>query len=455
MGHRVVKTDVPGDDGRIPAQVVIPSLVGASPIVGWWSRTFASLSNRNYRLFFIGQGISLVGTWMRMTAQGWLVYQLTGSKFLLGVVTTLGLAPLFLFSTIAGVVADRLPKRRLLIAAQSFMMIVFFGVAALVQFQLIEVWHLMLAATLIGTAFAVDLPTRQAFYIELVGRRDLLNAIALNSAAFNAARIVGPAVAGLIMATLGIAAWFLADGLSVVAVIASLMVLRIDHVPRADREGSRWQELLEGFRYVITTRRVRILLSLLAVTGIFGWAYVALIPAFARDVLGLAEAGYGALLSANGVGALAGALFVAGKGERRDSRRQVFGGLWLFCIAITLFALMRQPVLAGLFLCISGFGLIAFLSTSNTLIQLAVPDHLRGRVMGVWGLVFGGSLPIGSLLLGAFAERAGVVLAIVLGALVCLAFSVGVFLRLPPRPPDEAGEVQAAASGQPPAARAG
>lgn len=441
---------------RIPAQVVIPSQVGASPVTGWWSRTFASLSNRNYRLFFIGQGISLVGTWMRMTAQGWLVYQMTGSKFLLGVVTTLGLAPLFLFSTVAGVVADRMPKRKLLIAAQTCMMIVSFWVAALVHLGLIEVWHIMTAATLIGTAFAVDLPTRQAYYIELVGRRDLLNAIALNSAAFNAARIVGPAIAGLIMATLGIAACFLADGLSFVAVIASLLVIRVDQSPRVGAEASRWQELLEGFRYVATTRRVRILLSLLAVTGIFGWAYVALIPAFARDLLGLSEAGYGALLSANGVGALAGALFVAGKGEQRDGRRQVFGGLWLFCVAIILFAFMRHPVAAGAFLCISGFGLIAFLSTSNTLIQLAVPDHLRGRVMGVWGLVFGGSLPIGSLMLGALAERAGLVLAIVAGATICLLFSVTVFLRLPPRPPATAmaGEVEANGSGQPPAARA-
>lgn len=433
----MTKGESAGDE-RIPAQVVIPSQFGASPIVGWWGRTFASLSNRNYRLFFIGQGISLVGTWMRMTAQGWLVYQLTGSKFLLGAVTTLGLAPLFLFSTVAGVVADRLPKRKLLIAAQTCMMIVSFWVAALVHLGLIEVWHLMLAATLIGTAFAVDLPTRQAYYIELVGRRDLLNAIALNSAAFNAARIVGPAVAGLIMATVGIAACFLADSLSFVAVIASLLVIRVDRAAHTDPEGSRWQDLLEGFRYVVSTRRVRILLSLLGVTGIFGWAYVALIPAFARDLLGLSEAGYGALLSANGVGALAGALFVAGRGEHRDSRRQVFGGLWLFCVAIILFALMHHPVPAGIFLCISGFGLIAFLSTSNTLIQLAVPDHLRGRVMGVWGLVFGGSLPIGSLMLGALAERVGLVIAMVSGALVCLAFSVGVFLSLPPRPP--AGE---------------
>lgn len=405
---------------QIPPQVVIPTHAGASPIGGWTRRTFASLRIRDYRLFFMGQLISLVGTWMRMTAQGWLVYDLTGSKFLLGAVTGLGLLPLFLFSTIAGALADRVSKRKLLIGAQSAMMLASLTIAILVATDLVRVWHLMVGSAIIGTAFAIDLPTRQSYYIQLVGRKDLLNAIALNSAAFNAARIVGPALAALLIARVGIAACYFADSLSFIAVVASLVLIR-DQTP--EPESAHQSPLLllrEGFRYVRETHRVRILLSLLAWTGIFGWSYVALLPAFAQDVLHLDASGYGALLAANGVGALSAALFVASRGEDRNPRYQVFGGLWLFSVSIILFALMRNALLAGFFLGLAGGGMITFLSTSNSLIQLTVPDRLRGRVMGVWGLVFGGSLPLGSFLSGALADKLGVDVTIVAGSVVCL-----------------------------------
>jgi MFS family permease len=407
---------------------------------------------RNYRIFFFGQGISLVGTWMRMTAQGWLVYDLTGSKLLLGTVTALGLLPLFVFSSLAGTLADRFPKRRLLIIAQSSMMVVSLSVALLVASGHIRVWHLMTSALLIGIAFAVDLPTRQSFYIQLVGRRDLLNAIALNSAAFNAARIVGPALGGVIMATFGVAACFYADSASFLAVIGSLLMLRY-HEPAPDpKRLSNWQMLKQGFAYVRATHAVRILLFLLAATCVFGWSYVALIPAYARDVLGLKEVGYGALLAANGAGALVGALYVAGRGDRRRPRRQVFGGLWLFSVALAAFALVHQPWLSGVTLALSGAGLITFLSTANTQIQLIVPDALRGRVMGVWGLVFGGGLPLGSFLLGALAQKLGVPAALALGAAACLVVSVVVFLNLPahplrPAPPAESGAADLAQTG--------
>jgi len=406
---------------------------GALVLPGWFRRTFSALRYRNYRLFFIGQGISLIGTWVRMTAQGWLVYQLTGSKLLLGTVTALGLAPLVIFSTLAGAIADRVSKRKLLMAAQAAMMTVSLIVAALIYLDVIRVWHVMVAATLTGVAFAFDLPARQSFYIEMVGRKDLLNAIALNSALFNSARIVGPAVAGVTMATVGIATCFLLDGLSYVAVLIGLAMIHVPGVVRTTPKRSHLQDLLEGFRYVVRTRRVRIILTLLGTTGIFGWAYVALMPAFAQDILHLKEAGYGALLSANGVGALIGALLVASRGEKRDDRRQVFWGLWFFSGTLLLFAFMRWPIGAGILLALSGIGLITFISTSNTLIQLSVPDELRGRVMGVWGLVFGGSLPLGSFLLGALAQGFGVVSALAFGASVCLVASILIFLRLPPR----------------------
>ena len=395
---------------------------------------FASLAIRPYRIFFIGQGTSLVGTWMRTTAQGWLVYDLTGSKLLLGTVSALGLLPLFFLSSVAGAMADRWPKRKLLLWAQTSMMVVSFTVALLVASDRIQVWHIMVAATLIGTAFAVDLPTRQSFFITLVGRKDLLNAIALNSAAFNAARIIGPAVAGLIMATFGLAACFYADAASFLAVIASLLLLRVQEAPPTNPPGSHMQMLREGFAYVRATRSVRTLLFLLGVVCVFGWSYVALIPAYARDVLDVREAGYGGLLAAHGIGALAGALFVASRGEKRRTRTQVFGGLWLFSLSLGVFALAGWPLLAGAALSFSGAGLIMFVSTANTQIQWTVPDELRGRVMGVWGLVFGGGLPLGSVTLGALAEKFGVRAALFVGACVCLVMSVVVFLRLPPKP---------------------
>lgn len=422
-----------------PATQSGPASVGGN----LWQRMFASLAIREYRIFFMGQGVSLVGTWMRMTAQGWLVYDLTGSKLLLGTVSALSLLPLFFLSSVAGALADRMPKRRLLLWAQTAMMLVSFTVAVLVATDQVRVWHLMLAASLIGTAFAVDLPTRQSFYITLVGRRDLLNAIALNSAAFNAARIVGPAAAGIIMATFGLAACFYADAASFLAVIASLWVLRVAEPPPSS-SPSHWQMLREGFTYVRDSRSVRTLLFLLAVVCVFGWSYVALVPAYARDVLGLREAGYGALLSAHGVGALAGALYVASRGDRRRTRAQVFGGLWLFSLTLGLFALGLWPALSFVSLALSGAGLIVFISTANTQIQWTVPDALRGRVMGVWGLVFGGGLPLGSITLGALAEEFGVRAALGLGACVCLVVSVAVYLRMPPRPqPVAQGEAAA------------
>lgn len=416
----------PATDHREPST---PSRAAAS----LWHRMFASLAIPQYRIFFIGQGISLVGTWMRMTAQGWLVYDLTGSKLMLGTVSALGLLPLFFLSSVAGTLADRLPKRRLLLWAQSAMMLVSFSVAILVATGEIRVWHLMVSSTLIGTAFAVDLPTRQSFYMTLVGRKDLLNAIALNSAAFNAARIIGPAIAGLIMASLGLAACFYADAASFIAVIGSLLLLRVKESPQTGPGSSHVQMLQEGFAYVRSTRSVRTLLFLLAVVCVFGWSYVALIPAYARDVLNLQEAGYGGLLAAHGAGALAGALFVASRGENRRTRAQVFGGLWLFSLALGVFALARWPLMATAALSFSGAGLIVFISTANTQIQWTVPDALRGRVMGVWGLVFGGGLPLGSVTLGALAEMWGVRGALALGACVCLIVSVAVFLRMPPR----------------------
>lgn len=410
----------------------------------WRRRTFASFAVPNYRWFFFGQGTSLVGSWMRATAQGWLVYSLTGSRLDLGTVAALSQVPLFL-SPVAGAFADRMDKRRLLMALASFCMVLSLTLAALVGSGEVRVGHVMLIACLAGCEMAVELPARQSYVVEMVGREHLLNAIALNSAMFNTARMIGPALAGLLMwafggrtpeaAMRGIALCFLVDGCSYSAVIFALTRIRTD--PRAEppADGGWRERLLAGFAYVRGDRRARLLLTLLAICILFGWSYVAVLPAFAKDVLGLGERGFGLLLSANGVGAAAGALWVAGRREaasRALLRRRVFGSLMLFGTMVVVFSRMTEPVLAGACLALAGFGAISFVSTSNTLIQLAVPDHLRGRVMGIWALVFGGSMPLGSWMVGALAQATDTPLAIGVSGAACLLFSGIVWLRLPP-----------------------
>ncbi len=427
-----------------------PPLGEAPPAGAWHSRTFASFSVANYRWFFVGQGTSFVGSWVRAAAQGWLVHILTGSPAALGTVAALSQLPLVL-SPLAGAVADRLDKRRLLAGLAAFAMGLSLALAALAWTGEVRVWHVMVVAALAGVEMAFEIPVRQSYVVEMVGKGHLHNAIALNSAMFNAARMVGPAAAGILMGLLspggpgrlasgeqvlrGIALCFLVDGLSFLAVIFALG--RIRSLP-TEKEGEQdaWRgRLMAGFRYVRGDRRARVLLLLLGICTAFGWAYLALMPAFASDVLHLEERGYGFLMSANGVGAALGALWVAGHaeaGDRRTIRRRVFGSLGLFATMVIVFSRMTHPVAAGAALALAGFGAVSFVSTSNTLIQVAVPNHLRGRVMGIWALVFGGSMPVGSWLIGHVAEATDTPLAITLSGAACLLLSGLVWLRLPP-----------------------
>ena len=287
-----------------------------------WRQTFAALKHRNFRLFFFGQLISLTGTWMQNTAQSWLVYQLTGSKLLLGIVAAVGSAPMLLFSLWGGSVADRHPKRVVLLWTQSAMMVLAFIFAGLVQTKLVQPWHILLLAALGGVAMAFDMPARQAFMMEMTSREDLMNALSLNSSIVNGARVVGPAVAGLLIAQAGLGACFTLNGLSFLAVLAGLEMMRLPKfVPPAQPE-SNWQMSLDGFAYVARHRRVRTLLLLFSIVGVFGWSYSVLMPAFASDVLRVGSREFGMLLSANGVGALFGALTVATYGDGLP------GGCW-------------------------------------------------------------------------------------------------------------------------------
>lgn len=381
--------------------------------------TFRALRHRNYRLFFYGQLVSLVGTWMQQTAMSWLVYQLTGSEFLLGAVAAAGSAPMMLFSMWGGSLADRHPKRSILVATQTAQMLLAFAIAVAVWASAAPPWLIVVIAAINGVAMGFDMPARQAFIVEMTSREDLLNAVSLNSSIVNGARVLGPALAGLLIGSLGAAWCFLLNGVSFMAVIVGLLLMRLPaHVPATVITSAR-AHALGGIYYVMRHARVRTILALFGTVGIFGWSYGVLMPAFARDQLQLGAHGYGALMSANGVGALLGALAVATLGHVYPPRNVALGGVWLFAAMLLALAFDRNFFLALAILMASGFGMMLFFSTSSTVLQTIVPDDMRGRVMGVWALVFGAMVPLGSLEAGTLAHWFGTPAAIAIGAVVC------------------------------------
>jgi MFS family permease len=382
-----------------------------------WRRIFSALRHKNFRLFFYGQLISLIGTWMDKAAEPWLVYKLTGSKILLGVITAAGTAPMLIFSFMGGSLADRLPKRSILVATQSCMMVLAFTEAYLVWSGLVRPWQIIVLALFGGVAMAFDMPARQSFVIEMTSREDLMNAISLNSSIFNGARLIGPAIAGLVMAK-SIGLCFFVDGISFLAVIAGLLMMKPPRREPVAAPTSALKHALGGLAYVRQNRRVLTLLMLFSVVGIFGWSYGVLMPSFAHDVLHMQEGGYGILMSAAGFGAMIGALVTAAVGQSMPRRPAVFGGVWLFSGMLLLFSMTRTYPLALLCLAVGSFGMMIFMSTSNTLIQTSTPDEMRGRVMGVWALIFGGMMPIGSLFSGTMAHWVGTPATIGFGAAV-------------------------------------
>ncbi|MFN2476075.1 MAG: MFS transporter [Chthoniobacterales bacterium] len=381
--------------------------------------TFRALRHRNYRLFFYGQLVSLIGTWMQTTAMSWLVYQITGSKLLLGVVAAASSAPMMLFSLWGGAIADRYPKRAIILWTQAAQMVPAFVLAVLAWTGHATPLLIVMISMVSGIAMAFDMPARQAFTVEMTSREDLLNAVSLNSSVFNGARVVGPALAGLVIGTVGIPMCFFLNGVSYIAVIIGLLMMHLPAVvplgSNAAAEAGAWS----GVTYVLGHRRVRTILGLLGVVGIFGWSYAVLLPAFARDVFNLGADGYGVLMSASGVGALAGALTVATAGHVFPQRTVALSGVWLFSGALLAFSFTTNFYLALAFMTLGGFGMLLFFSTSNTVMQTIVPDEMRGRVMGVWGLVFGAMIPLGSLEAGALAHWVGAPFALAFGAVIC------------------------------------
>jgi MFS family permease len=384
-----------------------------------WRHTFRALRHRNYRLFFWGQLVSLIGTWMQQTAMSWFVYQITNSKLLLGVVAAMGSAPMMLSSIWGGSFADRYPKRSILLATQTAQMICAFFLAAGVWAGFATPLFIVIVAAFNGLAMGFDMPARQAFTVEMTSREDLLNAISLNSSIVNGARVVGPSLAGLLIGVIGVAMCFFLNGLTFVAVIAGFLMMRLPPFQRPKHAVSAGEHAWNGIVYSMKHQRVRTILLLFLAVGVFGWSYTVLMPAFARDVLSRGANGYGVLMSASGTGAFVGALVVATYGHLFTPRKLALGGVWMFSAAMLALSFTKSFPLALLFLFAAGFGMLLFFSTSNTVLQTIVPDEMRGRVMGVWSLVFGAMIPLGSLEAGAVAHWLSTSFALAFGAIIC------------------------------------
>ncbi|HET6763304.1 MAG TPA: MFS transporter [Longimicrobiaceae bacterium] len=392
---------------------------------------FVALRHRNFAIFYWGQLLSLAGTWMQTTAQGWLVLELTNNTLLLGLVTAASSLPIFLFTLYAGVLADRHDKRRIITLAQTVLMLTAFSLAVLTHTGHIGIGALLVLVFISGTANAFEVPTRQSFFVELVGKDDLTNAIALNSSAFNATRIVGPAVAGALMGSLGVAACFYANGVSFLFVIAGLLAMRLPAHVTAQRTGSALEHVREGLAFIRGDRLVRTLVWMIAAMSVLAFPYAMLLPVFARDVLHVGASGLGWMLSASGVGALAAGLALAGAGSRFPRGRLMVASSIAFAVLLAAFALSRSFPLSLALLAAMGFTMILNNATTNALLQTIVPDALRGRVMSVYVFMFLGVAPLGSLQAGALARWMGAPDALAVGATAFLALVLYVSIRVP------------------------
>ncbi|MHB0885892.1 MAG: MFS transporter [Bacillota bacterium] len=390
---------------------------------------FSSLKHRNYRLYWFGQMVSLIGTWMQTTGQAWLVLILTDSPFLLGLIGALQFAPVLIFGLVAGVVADRVPKRTMLIVTQTSLMILAFVLAALTLSGHVRYWHIAILAALLGITNAFDGPTRQAFVVEMVGKEDLMNAIALNSSVFNVARIVGPAVSGFVTKVYGPGWAFFINGVSFLAVIAALFAMRVDLPKRFEAvHRSVAADVREGLGYIGRTPQVLTVILLLGLISTFALNFNVFVPLLAKNVLHGDAGLYGYLMSAMGLGALIGAVGLAFISGRGPQRQLLVGGAVLLCVAEIGAAFIRHSGLAAVVLAIAGLATIVFTATSNTTVQVTVPDRLRGRVMSVYFMVFAGVSPFGALFAGTLAEKYGTPTAMFVGGLTALLSAAGVWL---------------------------
>ena len=420
----------PTTGGTVPPQPGVPDAGRLMPRRSA-IEAFASFGHRNYRLWYVGQAASLVGTWMQFTTQGFLVFQLTHSPAFLGYVGFASGAPIWLFTLLGGVVSDRMPLRKLLLITQTTMMILAFILAALSFLGDIQPWHIVMLASGLGVANAFDAPARQSFVVELVEREDLGNAVALNSTMFNLGAAIGPAVAGVVYAVLGPGWCFTINGASFIAVISALLMMRLKPKPPRLRTDSAFADLKDGLRYVVSHPTIRILIAVTMVTTIFGMSFAILLPAWSVKILGGDATTNGFLQSDRGAGSLIGAFMVASLARVKIKGKLLTLGSLIFPVLLLVWSAMRWLPLSLLVLVGVGWGTMLVLNISNILGQLHVPDQLRGRVMSIYTLVFFGMFPLGALLSGTAAEVIGEPTTVALGALVTIAFGGVLWLFVP------------------------
>jgi MFS family permease len=420
------------------------------------SQTFASLGIPEFRRYYLGQGISLIGTWLQAAAVRWLVYDQSHSEFTLGILEVASLLPGLFVGLVAGAVADGIAPLKMIVLMECGQMVLAFLLALLVGLGIVQIWQMIVILALARICVTFELPSRQVFFYELVGPEFLSNAIALNSGLFNATRVLGPALAGVCLTLLGATGCFALNGVSYMAAIAAVLSIRLVPRPRPLRhETFRLDVILGGLGYLRSERRIFAQYALVTFFGIVGMGYEAMVPAYARRVVQTDVGGYSTLLACAGVGATLGALVVASLGGMRRKDRLTIAGMVIFGVSLACAASL--PVLlpasapawgrlsaASLFLTGAGFGAVLFYSSSMTLIQLAVPDQLRGRIMGIWMIVYSGSVPLGALWTGRVAQSWGVAFVMGLSAVLCVLTALGVLasrvLAVPPVAARAAGE---------------
>lgn len=393
---------------------------------------FRALKYRNFRLFFIGQGVSMVGTWMQAVASGWLAYRLTNSPLMLGIVGFSSQAPIFLLGPLGGFFADTGNKRRILIITQTISMVQALVLAFLTLSGRIEVWHIITLGAILGCVNSFDMPVRQSFVVDMVEGKEILgNAIALNSLQFNIARLIGPSIAGILIAVWGEGVCFLINGLSFTAVIWSLAAMRIALSNGKPKKYNIIEGIREGFNYVSKSLPIRHILLLLSIVSITGASYVVLMPVFARDIIGGGPETLGFLLSSAGIGALGATLYLASRKTVRGLSGMIALSASIFALSLVAFSFSKSLAVSMAVLAITGFGVMAHMAASNTILQTIVDDDKRGRVMSFYTMAFIGTAPIGSLLAGVLASRIGASNTLVICAILCLAASAVFAKRLP------------------------
>ncbi|MDD3224309.1 MAG: MFS transporter [Clostridium sp.] len=382
---------------------------------------FHALKQKNFRYFWLGQCISLIGTWMQNIGQAWLVLSLTGSPFLLGLIGTFQFLPVMLFSLFAGVVVDRFPKQKIIIITQISSMILAFSLSIMVFTKSTNYWCILVIAILLGITNTIDMPARQAFTVEIAGREDLMNAIALNSAVFNLARIVGPAIGAVLMSIVGAGWCFLLNGLSFIAVLYGLLKIKVQYNSnRTNLQDGFLKGIKEGITYIVENPKIFKTILLVGVMGIFAYNYNVLIPVFTRNVLHQGEKSYGALLSALGIGSLIGAVIVSSRSKKAPNMKSMIVSIIIICIMLICSGMSSEFYVSAVILVVTGIFNINFSARANSGLQIEAKDEYRGRVMSVYSLVFAGSTPLGNLFVGSTSQKFGAKMSFILSGIFAL-----------------------------------